>query len=140
MKITFCRPNNATKAFYPLFASPVKAGFPSPADDYIEQKLDLNELMIKHPAATFFVRVDGDSMSGAGIHSGDILVVDRSASPSSGKIIIAILGGEFTVKRIKMQGKEIYLMPENPDFPPIKVHEESDFEIWGIVTHVIHSC
>lgn len=122
----------------PLFCTGVQAGFPSPADDHIEQQLDLNELMIQHPAATFFVRVEGDSMRDAGILSGDILVVDRSLEPTHGKIAIAIVNGEFTVKRIRLSKEGLYLVPENEAFPVIKISPESDFQIWGVVTYVIH--
>lgn len=124
----------------PLFIVPVKAGFPSPAEDYLEENLDLNEYLIKHPAATFFVRVDGDSMKGAGIHRGDILIVDRALEASNGKIVVAIINGEFTVKRIRIEKEKILLEPENPRYVPIEVQPESDFEVWGIVTFVIHSC
>lgn len=117
---------------------PVKAGFPSPADGYIERKLDLNDLLIKHPAATFFVRVQGNSMEGAGIRDDDILIVDRALSPTAGKIAIAIIDGEFTVKRIHIQGEDLYLMPDNPSFAPLKISPDADFRIWGIVTYVIH--
>lgn len=122
----------------PLFLSHVSAGFPSPADDYIEKQLDINDLVIKHPAATFFVRVSGDSMRGAGIHSGDILVVDKALEPVNGKIIVAILDGEFTVKRIVFDGSGITLLPENASYLPIKVQPESEFQVWGVVTYVIH--
>lgn len=122
----------------PSFMSPVQAGFPSPAEDYIERKLDLNELVVQHPAATFFVRVEGDSMQDAGIHSGDILVVDRSLEASNGKIVVAVINGEFTVKRLKIGPQGAYLMPENPRFPPIQVSGESECSIWGVVSYVIH--
>ena len=127
------------KAVFPLVLSTVSAGFPSPADNEIERELDLNELLIQHPAATFFVRVSGTSMIKAGIHHNDLLVVDRSLGPSHGKIVIAIIQGEFTVKRLYHQGKEIQLLAENDDYSPIKVEEASDLRIWGVVTHVIHS-
>lgn len=122
----------------PVFISSISAGFPSPAENYIERQLDLNELMIKHPSATFFVRVEGESMIGAGIRSGDLLVVDRSLEPSNGKIVIAILNGEFTVKRMIIEKKEITLVPENPAYSPVKIHPESDFRVWGVVTYVVH--
>jgi DNA polymerase V len=122
----------------PLFVARISAGFPSPADDFIDKKLDLNEFLIKHPAASFFVRVEGDSMINAGIHSGDILIVDRAIEPSDNKIVIAILHGELTVKRIRKMDNKLYLIAENPDFKPIEVNEDMDFEVWGIVTHVIH--
>lgn len=122
----------------PIVHSTVQGGFPSPADDYIEKRLDLNELMVRHPAATFYVRVEGNSMEGAGIYSGDVLVVDRSLPSSTGKIIIAVLNGEFTVKRLIVEGKKIYLQPENASFQRIEIKEESDFQVWGVVTYVIH--
>ena len=123
----------------PLASGRVSAGFPSPADDYIEKKLDLNEYLIRHPAATFFVRVSGDSMSGASMHPGDILIVDRALKPISGKIVIAILEGDLTVKRIQQRGGKTFLVPENPAYTPMEIHPETSFEIWGVVTHVIHS-
>lgn len=116
----------------------VQAGFPSPANDYLETPLNLHDLMVTNPPATFFVRVAGDSMIGANIESGDILVVDRSLEPSSGKIVVAILNGEFTVKRIRLKGGRITLLPENPDFPEIPVEEGSDFQVWGVVTYIVH--
>lgn len=122
----------------PLVLCKVPAGFPSPAEDYIDQKLDLNEYLIKHPAATFFVRVEGESMVDAGIHNGDILIVDRSLEPGDNKIAVVILNGEFTVKRIKKKKEKIYLLPENSDFKPIEITPEMNFEVWGIVTFVIH--
>jgi DNA polymerase V len=124
----------------PLFAVPVKAGFPSPAEDYLEQNLDLNEYLIQHPAATFFVRVDGESMRGAGIQKGDILIVDRSLEPSHGKIVIAVINGEFTVKRLRLHQDKVFLEPENPHFSPIEINPNWDFQIWGVVTYVIHKC
>jgi len=122
----------------PLFLSGVSAGFPSPAEDYIDRKLDLNELLIKHPAATFFVRVAGDSMTGAGIHHDDILVVDRSLEATSGKIVIAVYNGELTVKRLVRDNNGIRLVAENPNYPPLVIAEEDGCEIWGVVTSVIH--
>ncbi len=122
----------------PVLNSSVQGGFPSPADDYIEKRLDLNELVVRHPAATFYVKVEGESMRGAGIHTGDILVVDRSLTASTGKIVIAILDGEFTVKRLVLKGKKIILQPENPDYQPIEIQDEDDFQVWGVVTYVIH--
>ncbi|PIS01238.1 MAG: peptidase S24 [Chlamydiae bacterium CG10_big_fil_rev_8_21_14_0_10_35_9] len=138
MKLTFLKPDLQTPCDLPLFMSPVRAGFPSPAEDYLEQSLDLNKHLIKHPAATFFVRVDGDSMKDASIHKGDILIVDRAIPPSNGKIVIAALQGEFTVKRIQIKDGEIFLCPENPSFKPIKIEADSDFHVWGVVTYVIH--
>ncbi len=127
-----------TNQTHPLFVASVSAGFPSPADDFIEDKLDLNEFLVAHPAATFFVRVDGDSMINAGIHNGDILIVDRALTPSDNKIVIAVLNGELTVKRMRKKGKTLFLAPENDSFEPIEITAEMDFEVWGIVTFVIH--
>lgn len=127
-----------THVVRPLFSSGVSAGFPSPAEDYIERKLDLNELLIQNPSATFFVRVNGDSMTGAGINHDNILIVDRSLEPISGKIVIAIVNGEFTVKRLVKKGDFYKLVAENPNYPPIDVSEESSCEIWGVVTSSIN--
>lgn len=129
-----------TTKTYPLYGSRVAAGFPSPADDHIEAKLDLNQHLVKHPAATFFVRVEGESMLDAGIHPEDILVVDRALKPSNGKIVIAVVNGELTVKRLKMeQGGKLSLLPENKHYKPIEITEEMNFSIWGVVTSVIHA-
>ena len=122
----------------PLFSSGVSAGFPSPAEDYIEQRLDLNELLIHHPAATFFVRVNGDSMNGAGILHNDILVVDRSLEPASGRIVIAVVDGEFTVKRLFIDGDICRLVAENPEYPAVEMSEGTSCEVWGVVTSSIH--
>lgn len=121
----------------PLYSSKVRAGFPSPADDFVEQKLNLNEFLIKHPASTFLVRAEGESMIGAGIQSGNILVVDRSLEPAHHRIVIAAIDGELTVKRLYKQQGEVKLLSENPDFPPINIREEMDTVIWGVVTNVI---
>lgn len=123
----------------PLFACGVSAGFPSPAEDYVEGQLDLNQLMVEHPAATFFVRVAGDSMIGAGIHHDDILVVDRSLEPVSGRVVIAVINGELTVKRLFRHNGEARLLAENPNYPPIELTEDTACEVWGVVTFVIHS-
>ena len=123
----------------PFYSSTVQAGFPSPADDHMEAKLDLNKHLVKHPAATFFVRVAGDSMINAGIHAGDILVVDKSLDPRSGKIVIAAVDGQLTVKRLVNEGQKTWLMPENDDFKPIELEEGNDVVIWGVVTNVLHS-
>lgn len=122
----------------PLYSSHVQAGFPSPADDYIEDHLDLNEYLIKHPAATFFVKAEGQSMIGANIQPGDLLIVDRSIPATHGKIVIAAIQGELTVKRLFQQAGKIQLLPENPEFKPIDISENSELVIWGVVTHIIH--
>ncbi len=122
----------------PLQACKVQAGFPSFADDSIEDHIDLNKYLIKHPAATFFVRVSGDSMLGAGIHDNDLLIVDRSLTPSNGKIIIAVVEGYLTVKRLIIKNDKAYLYAENDTFIPIKINSETGTHIWGVVTNVIH--
>ncbi len=122
----------------PLYASKVSAGFPSPADDYLECKLDLNTHLIQHPSATFFVKTSGDSMINAGIQSGDMLIVDRSLEPAHGKIVIAAIHGELTVKRLSRQNGRVMLMPENSNFVPIDITDAQEVVIWGVVTHVIH--
>ena len=129
--------NNNTLSL-PLYSSKVPAGFPSPADDHMEGKLDLNTHLIKHPTATFFVKASGDSMIGAGIHDGDILVVDRSLEPRQSRIVIAAVDGQLTVKRLKKKGKKIFLVPENKKFRPIELNENNDVKVWGVVTSVIH--
>lgn len=122
----------------PLYSTKVSAGFPSPADSDIECKLDLNHHLIKHPASTFFLRVSGDSMQNAGIQSGDILVVDKSLEPSDGKIVIAAIDGELTVKRLVKKAGCVQLVPENNQYPVINLRDTQDLVIWGVVTHVIH--
>ncbi|MBC8337957.1 MAG: translesion error-prone DNA polymerase V autoproteolytic subunit [Alphaproteobacteria bacterium] len=123
----------------PFFGAAVQAGFPSPADDYLEGALDLNEHLIRRPAATFFLRVLGDSMTGVGIHSGDLLIVDRSVPPIDGRIVIAVLDEELTVKRLSRRRGKVRLMPENPRYRPIEIGDGQDLQIWGVVRHVIHS-
>ena len=130
--------NNEFHYKIPLYSCSVRAGFPSPADDYIEAHLDLNTHLIKHPAATFFVTASGDSMTGAGIASGDMLVVDRSLEATHGKIIIAAVNGELTVKRLSRKAGKLQLLPENDRYQPIDISEEEELVIWGVVTHVIH--
>jgi DNA polymerase V len=132
-------PTNGGAVELPLAESRVPAGFPSPADDYIARRLDLNEHLIRHPAATFFVRVAGDSMTGAGINDGDILVVDRSLEPADGKVVIAVVDGELVVKRLRRRGDDWLLLAESEGYPPIRAGEDGEFEVWGVVTSVIHS-
>ena len=122
----------------PLYQDLISAGFPSPAQNDVEATLDLNELLIKHPSATFFLRVSGSSMIKAGIHHDDILIVDRSLEPAHGKIVIASLNGELTVKRLHRFGGRVKLVPENDAYAPIDITEEMELRIWGVVTNVIH--
>lgn len=123
----------------PLYSSKVAAGFPSPADEHMESRLDLNEYLVRNPSSTFFVRVSGQSMINAGIHDNDLLVVDRSMNPASGKVVIAAVDGELTVKRLSVEKGRVTLMPENDDYPPIEVNPHSGIHIWGVVTNVIHT-
>ncbi|KTD07637.1 LexA family protein [Legionella jamestowniensis] len=122
----------------PLYSSKVRAGFPSPADDYIESYLDLNQHLIKHPASTFFLIAAGDSMIGAGIQPGDMLIVDRSLEATHGKIVIAAIDGELTVKRLVKTANGARLLPENSAYQPIDITDSQDLVIWGVVTYVIH--
>lgn len=127
-----------TELSLPLFAARVQAGFPSPADDHLERSIDLNEELIQHPAATFFVRVKGESMHDAGIQSGDILVVDRSLAPTDRKIVVAMIDGEFTVKRFRNQEGRIFLEAANDQFRKIEVSGDQELVVWGVVSFVIH--
>tara|TARA_B100000003_G_scaffold161800_1_gene147599 strand:- start:921 stop:1343 length:423 start_codon:yes stop_codon:yes gene_type:complete len=131
--------NIQNKIYYQFYNCSVAAGFPSPADDYLEDKLDLNEYLIKHPAATFFVRVAGDSMINAGIYNNDIIIVDRSIKPKHGKIVVAALDGQMTIKRLYRRDDKIMLLPENELFKPIEILDSMDMVIWGVATNVIHS-
>lgn len=123
----------------PLYTTMVSAGIPLPTDDYSEGKLDLNEHLLQNPETTFFVRVSGDSMIEASIHPGDLLIVDRSLLPASGKIVIAVVNGELTVKRLFKERGKLFLMPENPNYPALEITEEMAFMIWGVVTNVVHA-
>ncbi len=134
------KPSNAQRAAaVPVALSHVSAGFPSPADDYMEGDLNLNEHLIKHPTATYFVRASGDSMTGAGIFPGDLLIVDRSLEPVHGRVVIAEVDGQLAVKRLfRMHGKAA-LQSENPNHPTIELAEGSEVRIWGVVTHCLHN-
>ncbi len=121
----------------PFVNQGISAGFPSPADDFLDLKIDLNREFIKNPNATFYARVRGKSMIGAGLNDGDLLIIDRSLEPEHRKIAVCFIDGEFTVKRIKKESDKIWLMPENEDYQPIKVTVDNEFIIWGVVTTVI---
>jgi DNA polymerase V len=123
----------------PMYSNKVAAGFPSPADDYLEDKIDLNQYLVKHPASTFLVRASGESMINAGIFPDDILVVDRSLKAEDGKVIIAVVDNELTVKRYRKKGRKIILEPENDAFDPIVIPQASEAFVWGVVTNVIHN-
>jgi DNA polymerase V len=132
------RYENKGKLKRPLIGSNIAAGFPSPAQDFIEASLDLNEYLIEHPAATYFVKVEGFSMINAGIHPGDILIVDRAIEPAHNKIIIAVVEGELTVKRLVIENDRWFLVPENGSYNSIEVTEDMDFQVWGVVSYAIH--
>lgn len=129
---------SADRAGIPIFLCPVAAGWPSPAEDYIEDTLDLHKYVVRNEPATFFLHASGDSMIGAGIHDGDILVVDRSITAVPGKVVIAAVDGELTVKRLVKKRNRLLLMPENPNYTPIDITRHEDTCIWGVVTHVLH--
>ena len=121
----------------PMMAWSAACGFPSPAEDYVDKPLDFNELLIEHPAATFAIRIEGDSMTGAGIFPGDIAVVDRAREPVNGSIVLALLDGAFTVKRYRVKDGAVWLQVENPAFPDITVRDGQSFEVWGVITRSI---
>ncbi len=124
----------------PLFLSTVKAGFPNPAENYIEKTIDLNEQLVSNPPATFYVKVSGESMIDANLQDGDILIVDKSINAKNGNIVIAVIDGEFTVKRLGInKDGSIDLIPENKKFKPVKITSDTDFRIWGVVTYIIHA-
>lgn len=135
--ISIFRPEVGEELFLPVLSAGISAGFPSPAMDFMDVSIDLNQLIIKHPSATFFGRVQGTSMLDAGISDGDLLVIDRSLSPANNKIAVCFIDGEFTIKRIQKEVDCCWLMPANEKYKPIKVTKDNDFLVWGIVTHVI---
>jgi DNA polymerase V len=136
-KLTFFRPDFNSEIHIPYITEGVSAGFPSPAADFMENNIDLNKELSENPLATFYIKVKGNSMIDAGINDKDVLVVDRSLEPQNNKIAICCIDGEFTVKRIQVEKDCLYLMPENPNYEPIKVTEENQLIIWGMVTYVI---
>lgn len=131
------RPDASTTIELPLFETGISAGFPSPADDYIEDRIDLNAELIRNPSSTFFGRVNGDSMINAGIGDGDLIVIDKSIEPKDGSIVVCVIDGEFTVKRFQNNNGEILLFPENKKYKTIKITNENDFRVWGTVTYTI---
>ena len=135
--LTFFTVENSLNQETVYFETGISAGFPSPADDFKQQRLSLDSELVKNKEATFFARVSGQSMIDAGLNDNDLLVIDRSLSPAHNKIAVCFLDGEFTVKRLKVENDEVWLQPENKNYQPIKVTEENDFIIWGIVTNVI---
>ena len=146
MSLKFLTPKNTLDFYTPEDSNPleivltqtgISAGFPSPADDFKEFKISLDKTLVKNKEATFYAKVSGQSMVGAGIDDGDLLVVDKSLEPQHNSIAVCFIDGEFTVKRLKVSGEDVYLQPENPAYHPIKITEGNDFLVWGIVTHVI---
>lgn len=136
-KLSFYKPDYESELRIPFIPDGVSAGFPSPAADFMENNIDLNKELSENPLATFYIKVKGNSMIDAGIENEDVLIVDRSIEPQDNKIAICYIDGEFTVKRIKLEKDCLYLIPENSNYTPIKVTEENQLIIWGIVTYVI---
>lgn len=146
MPLKFLTPKNALEFYAPEDSSPleivlaqtgISAGFPSPADDFKEFKISLDRTLVKNKEATFYAKVSGQSMVGAGIDDGDLLIVDKSLEPKNNNIAVCFIDGEFTVKRLKISSGNVYLQPENASYKPIKITNDNDFQVWGIVTHVI---
>ena len=136
---TLLGPVSETPLVLPIMETRVPAGFPSPAADHLDKTLNLGELLVKHPQATFLMRVEGDSMTGAGIHNGDIIVVDKAVEPQSGKIVVAVVDGDFFVKRLVVRGDRCFLVSENPKYPEREIGEWASLDVWGVVTNVIHA-
>ncbi len=137
VNLTFFIPEYTEDSGTHFFDTGISAGFPSPAEDFKEQRLSLDDELVKNKEATFYARVSGQSMIGAGLDDNDLLVIDRSLEPENNKIAVCFLDGEFTVKRLRVSKEEVWLQPENPDYPIIKITADNDFVIWGIVTNVI---
>lgn len=135
--VVFFKPNEDNIKDIPLAHTGVSAGFPSPADDFKELRISIDQEVVKNEEATFYARVDGQSMQGAGLDDGDLLVIDRSKEPEDNAIAVCFIDGEFTVKRLKVEAECIFLMPENPNYKPIKVTEDNQLIIWGVVTYVV---
>jgi DNA polymerase V len=128
-----------TRLARPLFVTKICAGFPSPADDYIETRLDLNEHLVRHPVATFFTRVQGDSMTDEKIYPGDLLIIDRAAPTGDKSIVVALLNGDFCIRKLRIEEERIWLEAANERYPDIEIVEGIEFQVWGRVMHVVHS-
>jgi DNA polymerase V len=137
--IDFFSASTETHIEIPMIEGGISAGFPSPAQDFLDLSIDLNKALIKHPSSTFYGRVNGESMKDLGINDGDLIVVDKSLEPQNGKIAVCYIDGEFTLKTIKIENNECWLVPANEKFKPIKVEEDNNFLVWGILVHVIKS-
>ena len=138
-QITFLKINSEELKDFPVYENAVQCGFPSPADDFLDLDINLNDYLVKHKSATFCVKVNGSSMDGVGIHSGDVLIVDRAESVQNNSIVLAVIDNEFTVKSIKKNAGKLYLNPANDNYKPIEITEDMNFHIWGVVTFVIHA-
>lgn len=136
---SFLKINSEELKDFPLYENAVQCGFPSPADDFLDLDINLNDYLVKHKSATFCVKVNGSSMNGVGIHSGDVLIVDRAESVKNNSIVLAVIDNEFTVKSIKKNAGKLYLNPANDNYKPIEITEDMNFHIWGVVTFVIHA-
>ena len=136
-KLEFFKPSTLTITELPLVEATVSAGFPSPADDYVESRLDLNKELISNQSSTFYARVRGDSMILAGISDGDLQIIDKSKTPVNGSIVVCLIDGDFTVKRLEKIGNDYFLMPENKRYKPIRITHENSVTIWGVVTYTI---
>ena len=136
-KLIFLKPKKGNSLGQWFIEHGISAGFPSPADDFKELRISIDQEVVRNESATFYARVSGESMQGAGLDDGDLLVIDRSLEPKDNKIAVCFIDGEFTVKRLKVEADCIYLMPENKKYPPLKVTEENELIIWGIVTYVV---
>ena len=138
-QISFLKINSEELKDFPLYENAVQCGFPSPADDFLDLDINLNDYLVKNKSATFCVKVNGNSMNGVGIHSGDVLIVDRAESVKNNSIVLAVIDNEFTVKSIKKNAGKLYLNPANDNYKPIEITEDMNFHVWGVVTFVIHA-
>lgn len=138
-QISFLKIDSEELKDFPIYENAVQCGFPSPADDFLDLDINLNDYLVKHKSATFCVKVNGSSMDGVGIHSGDVLIVDRAESVQNNSIVLAVIDNEFTVKSIKKNAGKLYLNPANDNYKPIEITEDMNFHIWGVVTFVIHA-
>ena len=138
-QISFLKINSEELKDLPIYENAVQCGFPSPADDFLDLDINLNDYLVKHKSATFCVKVNGSSMDGVGIHSGDVLIVDKAESVQNNSIVLAVIDNEFTVKSIKKNAGKLYLNPANDNYKPIEITEDMNFHIWDVVTFVIHA-
>ena len=138
-QISFLKINSKELKDFPLYENAVQCGFPSPADDFLDLDINLNDYLVKNKSATFCVKVNGSSMNGVGIHSGDVLIVDRAENVKNNSIVLAVIDNEFTVKSIKKNAGKLYLNPANDNYKPIEITEDMNFHVWGVVTFVIHA-